>query len=68
MKPRSRTSIRVAGTAGLLVVALVVGFILQNVWLGLLLGLLIWLGWFFGFEARRDHAAGVNDDDHGIEL
>ena len=54
----SRTALRVSVTAGLLVLGVVIGLIFQNVW----------LGWFLGYESRRGHNAGVNDEDHGIEL
>jgi len=45
-----------------------VGVILQNVWLGLLLGLVVALGVFIAFESARGRNRGVNDEDHGIEL
>lgn len=53
---------------GVFVLAVVVGLILHNVWLGLLLGALIGLGLFIGFESRRGRNQGVNDEDHGVEL
>ncbi|HWS50573.1 MAG TPA: hypothetical protein VN241_06155 [Microbacterium sp.] len=63
-----RTGLRVLVTAGLLVLGIVIGLILQNIWLGLLLAAIVWLGWFLGYESRRGRNAGVNDEDHGIEL
>ena len=63
-----RTGIRVIGTIGLFVLGVVVGLILQNVWLGVLLAAIVWLVWFLGFESRRGRNSGVNDEDHGIEL
>lgn len=66
-RPR-RTGIRLAGTAVLIVLGVVVGLILQNVWLGLLLALLVWLVWFVGFESRRGRNTGIHDEDQGIEL
>jgi hypothetical protein len=53
---------------GVFAIAVVVGLILSNVWLGLLLGAFIGLGLFIGFESRRGRNQGVNDEDHGIEL
>ncbi len=68
MKSTARTGLRLMVTAGLLVLGVVIGLILQNVWLGLLLAAIVWLGWFLGYESRRGRNAGVNDEDHGIEL
>ncbi|MEU4016905.1 hypothetical protein AB0E56_16710 [Microbacterium sp. NPDC028030] len=64
----SRTALRLSITVGLLIVGVVVGLIFQNVWLGVLLAAIVWLGWFLGYESRRGNNAGVNDEDHGIEL
>ncbi|KNY07832.1 MULTISPECIES: hypothetical protein [unclassified Microbacterium] len=64
----SRTALRLSVTLGLLVAGIVIGLVFQNVWLGLLLAAIVWLGWFLGYESRRGRNAGVNDEDHGIEL
>lgn len=64
----SRTALRLLVTAGLLILGIVIGLIFQNVWLGVLLAAIVWLGWFIGYESRRGRNAGVNDEDHGIEL
>lgn len=64
----SRAALRISVTLGLLIVGVLVGLIFQNVWLGVLLAAIVWLGWFLGYESRRGHNAGVNDEDHGIEL
>ncbi|MBT2495164.1 MULTISPECIES: hypothetical protein [Microbacterium] len=64
----SRRALRISITVGLLIVGVVVGLIFQNVWLGVLLAAIVWLGWFLGYESRRGNNAGVNDEDHGIEL
>ncbi|MEV7609970.1 hypothetical protein AB0N61_10845 [Microbacterium sp. NPDC089320] len=64
----SRNALRFSVTAGLLIVGVVVGLIFQNVWLGILLAAIVWLGWFIGYESRRGHNSGVNDEDHGVEL
>lgn len=64
----SRSLLRILVTVGLLIVGVVIGLIFQNVWLGVLLAAIVWLGWFLGYEPRRGNNAGVNDEDHGIEL
>ena len=64
----SRSLLRILVTVGLLIVGVVIGLIFQNVWLGVLLAAIVWLGWFLGYESRRGHNAGVNDEDNGIEL
>lgn len=63
-----RLAIRPLITVGLLVLGIVIGLIFQNVWLGVLLAAIVWFGWFLGFESRRGHNSGVNDEDQGIEL
>ncbi|CAH0188876.1 hypothetical protein SRABI76_01721 [Microbacterium oxydans] len=68
MNARRRLGLRLLVTIGLLVLGVVIGLIFQNVWLGLLLAAIVWIGWFLGYESRRGHNAGVNDEDHGIEL
>jgi hypothetical protein len=65
---RRRLALRLIVTGGLLVLGIVIGLIFQNVWLGVVLAAIVWLGWFLGYESRRGHNAGVNDEDHGIEL
>ena len=47
----SRTALRFSVTAGLLIVGVVIGLIFQNVWLGILLAAIVWLGWFIGYES-----------------
>jgi hypothetical protein len=66
--PRQRLALRLIVTGSLLILGIVIGLIFQNVWLGVLLAAIVWLGWFLGYESRRGHNAGVNDEDHGIEL
>jgi hypothetical protein len=68
MAPPRRTGIRLGISAALLVLGVVIGLIFENVWLGVLLAVIVWFGWFLAFESRRGHNAGVNDEDHGIEL
>ena len=68
MQSSPRIGTRLAVSAGLIVIGVVVGLIFENVWLGLLLAVIVWFGWFLGFESRRGHNEGVNDEDHGVEL
>ncbi len=56
------------GTIALVTIAAIIGLILGNVWLGLALGTIVSLVWFFAYESRRGRNAGVNDEDRGIEL
>lgn len=64
----TRPALRILVTVGLLVVGVLIGLILDNVWLGVLLAAIVWIGWFLGYESRRGHNSGVNDEDKGIEL
>lgn len=57
-----------AGTVVLLILAIVVGLILQNVWLGLLLAAIVSIVWLVSMESRKGGNAGVNDESRGIEL
>ncbi|WP_194420486.1 hypothetical protein [Microbacterium abyssi] len=56
------------GTVVLFVLGIVIGLILQNVWLGLLLALIVSVVWLIATESRKGGNAGVNDESHGIEL
>lgn len=56
------------GTVVLVVLGIVIGLILQNVWLGLLLAAIVSLGWLIAVESRKGGNVGVNDESHGIEL
>lgn len=56
------------GTIALFILGFVIGLVLQNVWLGLLLALIVSLIWLIAAESRRGGNAGVNDETHGIEL
>ncbi|GAA5153263.1 hypothetical protein GCM10025768_22670 [Microbacterium pseudoresistens] len=69
MHSSSRTGIRTLVVAGLIVLGVVIGLVLQNVWLGLALALLVAIVWFVGFESRRGGNAGIHDDDDdGVRL
>ncbi|WP_300267470.1 hypothetical protein [Microbacterium sp.] len=56
------------GTVVLVVLGIVIGLILQNVWLGLLLAAIVSLVWLISVESRKGGNSGVNDESHGIEL
>jgi hypothetical protein len=65
--PRGRLS-WLLGTLGLLALGVLFGLIFGNVWLGLVLGAVVSIGWLIAYESWRGRNVGVNDDDHGIEL
>lgn len=56
------------GTVVLIALGIVIGLILQNVWLGLLLAAIVSVGWLIAVESRKGGNVGVNDESHGIEL
>lgn len=56
------------GTVAIFVIGYFVGLALENVWLGLLLALIISIGWLIAYESWRGRNVGVNDEDRGIEL
>lgn len=58
----------VGGTVVLFLLGVVIGLILQNVWLGLLLAAIVSLVWLLAAESRKGGNTGVNDESHGIEL
>lgn len=55
-------------TLGLFAFGILIGLILQNVWLGLLLATIVSLVWLIAVESRKGGNAGVNDESHGIEV
>lgn len=65
--PRGRLS-WLLGTVVLLGLGVLVGLVLQNVWLGIVLGVVVSIGWLIAYESWRGRNVGVNDDDHGIQL
>lgn len=56
------------GTVALLVLGIVIGLILQNVWLGILLAVIVSLVWLIATESYKGGNSGVNDESRGIEL
>lgn len=60
--PRGRVQWAV-GTLVLLALGVLVGLILESVWLGLLLAVLISIGWLIAYESQRGHSPHLHDDD-----
>ncbi|GAA3911229.1 hypothetical protein [Microbacterium invictum] len=59
----------IAGTVVLLVLGVVIGLILHNVWLGLLLAVIISIGWLIAYESWRGRTPGLDDPfDDGAQL
>lgn len=56
------------GTVVLLVLGVLIGLVLQSVWLGVLLAAVISIGWLIAYESWRGRNSGVNDEDRGIQL
>ncbi len=65
--PRGRTR-WLLGTVLLLALGVLFGLVFGNVWLGIVLGAAVSVGWLIAYESWRGRNAGVNDPDHGIEL
>lgn len=56
------------GTVLLMALGVLFGLVFQNVWLGIVLGAVISIGWLIAYESWRGRNSGVNDDDRGIQL
>lgn len=65
--PRGRTH-WIVGTVVLLGLGVLVGLVLQNVWLGVVLAVVVSIGWLIAYESSRGRNVGVNDPDNGVEL
>jgi hypothetical protein len=65
---RRRRTYWLLGSLVLLTLGVVIGLILQNVWLGLLLAAIVSVVWLVAAESRKGNNTGVNDETHGIEL
>lgn len=66
--PRGRIG-WIAGTVVLLVLGVIVGLILQNVWLGILIAIIISIGWIIAYESWRGKTPDMNDPfDDGAQL
>ena len=57
------------GAILILVFAALVGAVLGNVWVGLLLGAAVSVGWLIAYESWRGRHAGLDDeDDDGAQV
>ena len=57
------------GTGLLFVVGVLIGLILQNVWLGVILAGAISIGWLIAYESWRGRRVGLDDpDDDGAQV
>ncbi len=66
--PRGRTG-WIVGTALLFAAGIVVGMLLGSIWLGLLIALIVSIGWVIAYESWRGRNVGVYDrDDDGAQL
>ncbi|SIT67633.1 hypothetical protein [Microbacterium sp. RU33B] len=59
----------IAGTVVLLGLGVLVGLILQNVWLGLTIAAIVSIGWVIAYESWRGRTPGLDDPyDNGAQL
>ena len=67
--PRGRIG-WIAGCVVLLGLGIIIGLILGNVWLGVMLAVLVSIGWIIAYESWRGGRAGGLDDpfDDGARL
>lgn len=66
--PRGRIG-WIAGTVVLLALGILIGLILHNVWLGLLLAVIVSIGWLIAYESWRGKSPGLDDPfDNGAQL
>lgn len=66
--PRGRIGWLV-GTLVLLAAGVVFGLILQNVWLGLLLAIIVSIGWLLAYQSWRGRTPRLDDPwDDGAQL
>lgn len=66
--PRGRT-MWILGTLVLFAVGVVVGIALESLWVGLLLALVVSIGWLIAYESWRGRNVGIYDrDDDGAQL
>jgi len=65
--PRGRVQ-WVIGTLVLLALGALIGMVLGNVWFGLLLAVLVSIGWIMAYESWRGKAPHLHDDDDGARL
>ena len=66
--PRGRT-MWILGTLALFATGIVIGIALGSVWIGLLLALVVSIGWLIAYESWRGRNEGIYDrDDDGAQL
>lgn len=59
----------IAGTVVLLALGVLVGLILQNLWLGITIAVIVSIGWVIAYESWRGRNPDLNDpDDNGARL
>jgi hypothetical protein len=59
----------ILGTLVLFAAGVVVGIALGSVWIGLLLALIVSIGWLIAYESWRGRNVGIyNRDDDGAQL
>ncbi len=59
----------IAGTVLLLVLGVIIGMVLQNLWLGIMLALIISIGWLIAYESWRGRNPDLDDpNDDGARL
>lgn len=59
----------IVGTIIMLVVGAIVGIVLGSVWLGLLISVIISIGWIIAYESQRGRTPDLYDqDDDGARL
>ncbi|MBA8815284.1 hypothetical protein FHX49_001516 [Microbacterium endophyticum] len=66
--PRGR-SMWILGTVVLIVGGALIGLALGNLWIGLVLGAVLSIGWLIAYESWRGQNVGIYDrDDNGAQL
>lgn len=65
---RRRRLIWLCGSVALLGLGVLIGAILENVWLGLALAALVSIIWIIAVESARGGNQGLDDPDRGVEL
>lgn len=66
--PRGRVG-WILGTVVLLGLGALFGAIMSNIWLGLVLGVVISIGWLIAYESWRGQTVGLDDPhDDGAQL
>jgi hypothetical protein len=65
--PRGRLS-WLFGTVLVMGLGVLFGLVFGNVWIGIVLGAVVSIGWLIAYESWRGRNVGVNDDDKGIQL